>query len=222
MVMSGPSIQSPSRPATQVPLAVALALAMVFPLVGLAQASGTPPTPTPSTSVVFVNITASAALNWVPDQVTVAPGQQVHLIVTQAATFEHTFTLSSVVNATIDPSSTPAQLYLYFQQHPPLYNISLGMTPGATFTEVFNAPPLGSYEYVCTVPTHFQAGMHGEFIVAIPASNSGTTFYGLSIYIWIGIGVAAAALIAVGVLLASRSREARKKAETPPQPTPPK
>jgi plastocyanin len=152
---------------------------------------------------LFVNITATESLSFSPNSFTVAPGQVVHLVVTQGADFAHTFTLSSVVNATIPSSDTPSQVAAFFNAHPPIANLSLGSTAGAQVPFTFTAPTtLGAYEFVCLI--HFPS-MIGTMTVstASPPGSGGTSPSPLE---YVALGLVAAVVVIGAVVLAARRR----------------
>lgn len=152
---------------------------------------------------MFVNITATSSFSFVPSSFAVVPGESVHLVVTQAADFEHTFTLSSVPNATIPSSDTPAEVAAFFNAHPPLVNLSLGSTAGVKFPVTFTAPSsLGTYEFVCLI--HFPAmiGVMTDSSSAPPASATS----GLSPLELATVGAVVAIVVIVGVVVAVRRR----------------
>jgi plastocyanin len=111
----------------------------------------------------YVNISATSSLSFVPSTFTVYPGAHVHLIVTQEASFPHTFTLSSVANTTVSATS-------FFHSNPPLVNISLGSTVGGKFYRNFTAPAIGTYEFVCL--DHFPT-MKGTMTSSTSSSSGG-------------------------------------------------
>jgi plastocyanin len=162
----------------------------------------------------FVNISATTAFSFTPDSFTVAPGASVHLIVTQLANFNHTFTLSSAVNVTIPASSSAAQLGAFFQAHPPLVNLSLGPTVEKQYSVEFTAPTVqGAYEYVCLI--HFPS-MVGTMTVSSSPSTTGSGA-SLSPLELVGIGGAAAVLVIAGVAsLWIRSRRKRSAGRAGP------
>ncbi len=186
----------------------ALALAIVLLGLGGAAAHNAagpatgPVTPPPAENVT---VQATSGLAFVPNQLTVAPGALVHLVVVQAASFPHTFVLSPVANATIPTSDTPTQLYEYFNAHPPLVNLSLPGTPGARAYANFTAPPLGSYEFVCEIPSHFQAGMYGE-LVSTTQGPSGSPGFPLTLAIGAGVGVVIVVAVVLAVTMVRRRR----------------
>jgi len=191
--------------------------ALLFALVvgGLAVASASTPALHPSSSSVeFVNVSATSSYQFQPAQFFVTPGATVHLAVTQLADFAHTFTLSSVRNATIPSSDTPAELYQYFQTNRPILNLTLDGTVGFVNSTTFIAPAAGVYEYVCTEPGHFQSGMKGfmNSTTTPPASSSSST--PLTTYLVIGVALAVVVVI-VAVVLILRARGQRGKSSPP-------
>ena len=161
----------------------------------------------PAATSVTVNITATSDLSFVPDSFTVLPGETVHLIVTQAADFEHTFTLSSVANFTLPSSDTPGEVAAFFDAHAPLVNLSLGSTAGSVHSVTFTAPSTpGTYEFVCLVHFPEMTGVMSDSAATPTGSGNG----GLSTSEVIAIvAVVAAVLIAAAVFVVRRRHRAR-------------
>jgi len=185
---------------------LALLVALLVPGT-VAAAALSPMTPSgqvePAATSETVNITATSDLSFVPDSFTVLPGETVHLIVTQAADFEHTFTLSSLVNYSVPSSDTPSELAAFFNAHAPLVNLSLGSTPGSLHPFNFTAPSVpGTYEFVCLV--HFPA-MTGVMTDSASApTGSGSS--GPSTLEIVAIGAVVGAVVIVAVVLMVRRR----------------
>jgi plastocyanin len=170
--------------------------------------------PAPQISVDYVNVTTTSVFTFVPDQFTVTPGALVHLVVTQAASFPHTFTLSPVANFTFPTSESTAELLAYFQEHVPLVNLSLGSTVGEKAFANFTAPPAGTYEFVCLTQGHFAQGMHGVMTSGGPPPSFAIP-YGLIV----GIVVVVAVVVGVAVgLWRRRISPTRPKPPIPPAP----
>ncbi|MGD0588330.1 MAG: hypothetical protein ABSA63_06000, partial [Thermoplasmata archaeon] len=178
-------------------LSVALLGAGMITVIPAAAAGPTSPALAPE----FVNISATSSFNFVPNSFSVQPGATVHLIVTQMADFDHTFTLSSVVNATIPSSDDHAQVAAFFNSHAPIVNLSLGSTVGHPSFANFTAPTtLGAYEWICLI--HFPT-MTGIMSVSNspPSSGSGsspTTLEFVEIGAAVGVVVIAIGLVAWG------------------------
>ncbi|HUZ79728.1 MAG TPA: plastocyanin/azurin family copper-binding protein [Thermoplasmata archaeon] len=176
---------------------VAVVLFGVFPAVTHAEVSV-------PTTAEFVNVSATGSFSFVPNTFTVSPGTTVDLTVTQLANFNHTFTLSPVVNVTIPSSSTPAQVRAFFNAHAPIVNLSLGPIVGQQYSATFTAPTtLGAYEFVCLI--HFPS-MTGSMSVANtpPTSGNSSNFSTLEL---VAIGaVVGVVVIAIALVAWSRSR----------------
>ncbi len=191
--------------------AAALAVVLVLLSIGGAQAGvavrsvGAGPLPAGSPLVDNLSVNATSLLSFVPNQLTVYPGALVHLVVIQLANFAHTFVLSPVANVTIPTNDTPTQLYAFFNLHPPLVNLSLPATVGARVYANFTAPPVGSYEFVCEIPGHFQGGMYGE-LVSTTSSSGGSSSSPLLLEIGVGVIVVIAAALVAAALLRRRAR----------------
>jgi plastocyanin len=198
-----------ARPALVVGL-VALLLGALLLVPGPIRAA-TPDQPSVGT-VEFVNVSATTSLSFVPGSFTVQPGATVHLIVTQLADFEHTFTLSPAVNVTIPSSDTPSQVSAFFNAHPPLVNLTLGSTPGQEFFANFTAPTtLGSYEYVCLI--HFPTMIGTMAVSSSTGSSSGTSPTTVEL---VALGVVVAIVVIVGVLVLVRRRSRGGPGAPPP------
>jgi plastocyanin len=166
----------------------------------------------PAVTAENVSVSTTSAFSFVPNQITVMPGARVHLVVTQEANFAHSFVLSSVVNFTIPNGDSPSQLYAFFNAHPPLVNLSIPGTIGAQVSTNFTAPPVGSYEFVCTIPTHFQSGMFGFLdSTTNPGGGSSSSGFPVSPLVLGAIGGAAVVVVVAVLIVRRRSRG------TPPQ-----
>ena len=198
-----------------VAVAVGVLLAMTTGALATAPAPRTPSAVSPAGSVVLT-LTATSSISFVPDTLNVpATGDAVELEITQEYNMNHTFTLSSVDNDVIPTSDTPGQLYAYFAAHTPLVNVSLGDVVGHVTFVNFTAPANGSYEFVCEIPTHFQAGMHGTLVVGGSSSSSSS---GLTTTELVVIVVVVIIVIAAVVALAMRRKP--KSAAPPPAANP--
>lgn len=170
-------------------------------------------------SAEFVNVSATSSLSFAPDSFTVLPGASVHLVVTQLANFNHTFTLSPAANVTIPTSDSPGQVTAFFQAHPPIVNLSLGSVVGGRFFANFSAPTtLGTYEFICLI--HFPA-MFGSMTVAssLPGGSTGTSPSSLEILgIGVGLGIV---LIGAVLVLFNRARHRSQPNRPAPPASPP-
>jgi plastocyanin len=156
-----------------------------------------------ATTTDALAVTATETVLFVPDTLSVQPGDLVQLVVTQMADFDHTFVLSSVAGDTLNPALTNAQLVAYFHTHPPLVNLTLGSTPGTKFYANFTAPAAGSYEYVCLIEGHLAQGMHGQLVSSTSGGSNGGNSSNTTLLI-IGAGVVILVALVVAVVLLRR------------------
>jgi plastocyanin len=165
--------------------------------------------PSLAPSSVTIDITATTGISFAPSSFTVSPGESVTVVVTQAANFDHTFTLSSVANFTIPSTDSPSQLAAFFNAHPPLVNLSLGSTAGSQHTATFTAPSTpGTYEFLCLI--HFPQ-MTGVMTDSSSSASSGGGGGGLSTNEIVAIGAGAGiVVVAAAVLAVRRSRRPPK------------
>lgn len=158
----------------------------------------------------WVNVTTGFSFD--PNQLTVSPGALVELVVVQEATVSHTFVLSSLANVTIPANDTPAELFAFFNAHPPLVNLSIPATLGARVYANFTAPAAGTYEFVCEIPGHFQSGMYGMLVStnSSPSSGSPSPF---TTTVWVVIAVVVVVVgLGAGLAIARRRRPPVKPA----------
>lgn len=183
-------------------------------LPGAAMAQGgSTPVPASSPGPAFVNISATSSFSFTPASFSVQPGQSVHLIVTQLADFNHTFTLSSVANFTLPSTDTSAEVAEFFNSHPPLVNLSLGSTVGVQFPVTFTAPATpGTYEFVCLIHFPVMTGTMTDSSTPSSSSSSGPSTTEL-----VAIGVGIAVIVILGVVLVARRRRRHPPPEPPAQ-----
>lgn len=215
-------LRFPSRLGRKIPWIVTAAALVFLVLPGVASAVA--PAHAVSTSlqasatagVVFLNISATETLAFTPSTVNVAPGQSVHLVVTQLADFYHSFTLSPLPNFTFSSSATAANVTQFFAAHPPLVDMNLSQTKGSRHYANFTAPGVGSYEFLCTAygATHFQQGMFGTLVSSSASTSSPSTSPSWLIPVLVVIIVVVIVAVIAGVVMMRR----KPKAPTPAPP----
>jgi uncharacterized cupredoxin-like copper-binding protein len=84
--------------------------------------------------------------------------------VTNLGALSHTWTLGPWSNYTLSPGNFTT----YFQTHPPLANVPIPSTPGQSAWANFTIAGAGVYQYICTIPGHFQGGMTGFLYINTP------------------------------------------------------
>ena len=184
-------------------LSIAGILLLAFGFAGAGPAGAGPASAIVAGSTVFLNVSTTESISFAPNVLSVQPGQSVHLIVTQLADFNHTFTLSPVANFTFPASDTTGDLDAFFATHVPLVNLSLGSTMGVKFYANFTAPAVGSYEFVCLETDHFAQRMHGELD---SGTSSGASASSPSYTLYLVVGVVAVVLIIIAAALLVRRR----------------
>lgn len=127
-----------------------------------------------------------------------------HILVTNLGNLPHTFTLSSQPNQTL---ATIAGLVY-------IVNVPVNASPGATATGTFTVPAPGVYEFVCTIPGHFEAGMFGFLYVGVPVPAPPTP--PSTAIVQVGVLVGAGVLLGIGALLAVTASLAGRFPGRPP------
>jgi uncharacterized cupredoxin-like copper-binding protein len=118
-------------------------------------------------SATITDQTATSALAFVPDSIAINATSfplAVTIQVSNLGTTGHTWTLIAQPNVNMTPSGFTS----YFQAHPPAVNLAVPTSPGVSVTANFTLTAKGTYEYICTIPGHFAAGMFGFLYVGVP------------------------------------------------------
>jgi uncharacterized cupredoxin-like copper-binding protein len=97
-----------------------------------------------------VRITASEALRFYPDVVTVKAGETITFQVTAMGMRSHEFMVGPAADVATDTAGTPE-----------VAGIAMMQTESLTYT--FNGP--GPFAFACHAPGHYEAGMRGTIIV---------------------------------------------------------
>jgi uncharacterized cupredoxin-like copper-binding protein len=138
----------------------------------------------------------------------------INVQVTNMGSLSHTWTLGPWSNYTL----SPANFTTYFQAHAPLVSSPIPSVPGQSSWANFTIAAAGVYQYICTIPGHFQAGMTGLLYVdvappppPVPPSTAivqGGLLIGIGVLTGIGIVlVVAAALVGRFPKVARRDSE---------------
>ncbi len=116
-------------------------------------------------TTVTLSENTTNSFSFVPNALSAGPtvhtAVTLHILVTNQGDLSHTFTVAAESNVTLTTIG-------YFASHPPLVNVSVPDSAGGTVWANFTAPGVGVYEYVCTVPGHFNQGMFGFLYVGVP------------------------------------------------------
>lgn len=121
----------------------------------------------------------------------------VDIAVSNLGSNAHTFWLESQPNETLNPGNFSS----YFQANPPLADVAVPTSPGAVVWANFTVKGPGVYEFICTIPGHFAAGMDGNLYVGVPPPAVSAPPSTEIVSVWVLWG--GAAILAVGTLLAA-------------------
>ncbi len=139
-------------------------------------------------------------LSFVPNELSAGPSitgpVSLHIQVSNLGSLGHTFTVSSQVNVTLSSIGN-------FSTHPPLVNVSVPGGAGGSVWANFTVAVPGVYEYACTVPGHFTAGMYGFLYVGVAVPPAPPTPSNAVVEIPILAG--SAVLLGIGAALAFAS-----------------
>ena len=157
-------------------------------------------TPRPSGPPVVLTVNAvGSGFNFVPNILEVNTSSLPVAVAVQAGNLgstSHTWTLSPFANYNL----SAANFTDFFAAHPPLADVNLPTTPGNFLWANFTITQKGVYQFICTIPGHFQAGMFGYLYVGVNVTPPPAPLSSDIVQIWVLIG--AGALLGVGVLVA--------------------
>ncbi len=145
--------------------------------------------------------TATSSLSFVPGQLQVNAAVYpvtIEVSVTDVGSLVHTWTLSALANVVLSPSNFTT----FFAAHAPALNLMVS-NPGQTVNGTFLISSPGIYQYICTEPGHFAAGMFGFLYVGVappPVAAPPSTAI-----VQVGILAGAGTLVGVAVVLAFAS-----------------
>jgi len=107
-----------------------------------------------------VNLTDAPA--FAPRYLSVVAGGNISIHFHNVGSYSHSFTVSSLANATLNSSWTPTQLDANFTAHAPLANTTFAAGASGWVNLTFTArEATDSFEFASIVPYQFQAGMWG-------------------------------------------------------------
>lgn len=98
-----------------------------------------------------------------PDTIpNVPPGTALTVKITNLGSLPHTFTVSSLVNYTLPYAGNTNLTSQFIVQHVPLVSVNVSAGVGDVAWANFTAPTvIGSYQFFCLEPGHFEGGMEG-------------------------------------------------------------
>jgi uncharacterized cupredoxin-like copper-binding protein len=144
--------------------------------------------------------TSASALAFIPAILSASPPKYpavVDIAVSNLGSNAHTFWLESQPNNTLNPGNFTT----YFGQHPPLASVNVPTSPGVVIWANFSVKSAGVYQFICTIPGHFAAGMTGYLYIGVPAPAVAAPPSTAIVSVWVLWG--GAAILAIGTLLAA-------------------
>lgn len=102
--------------------------------------------------------TSIVEYEFTPDTWTVSAGEQVTITITNEGTLKHEWVLMQEgVNITSETDLPESEEELMAD----FVNVEEEVEPGETKTLTFEAPTAGTYQVICAIPGHFNAGLKG-------------------------------------------------------------
>ena len=157
-------------------------------------------------------VTATDVFSFQPASITVTT-LNVYLEIENVATVDHTFTLSSRVNATA-PAGTDASTNAsgtWFDTAHLLADVAI--PAGKTAFLNVTLPAAGSFQFICRY--HFTSAMVGQ--IAVSTSSTTSTASGTPLYLYAGIAIAVVVAVVVVAALVMRSRGKAPPVEPAPK-----
>lgn len=183
--------------------------------------------PPPSSAGTSFTVTASAPFHFTESTDEVAANASITLTFTNTDTIAHTFSLFSVQGVAIPSTASVNFTGVSYGGHfyPFLFVLYQNGT-GTHSAYTFQAPPTGWYEFVCSEPGHFAAGMFNAigFGVPAPANITGggaAETVGWPVFVIAGtIGGLVVLAVVLGFAWAPRNQRPEAPPEEPEYPEP--
>lgn len=111
-----------------------------------------------NTNSIQLQVEGLDTLQFTPDRASILAESEVELTFKNAGNLDHNFIIAA---GEIDPFN--------LTEADALAGINTGVVPGGEKTTLtFEAPPIGTYTFVCVVPGHAAAGMVGTLSITEP------------------------------------------------------
>jgi uncharacterized cupredoxin-like copper-binding protein len=114
----------------------------------------------PSRTVEVTMSEANGTMSYEPAEIDVKKGEQIKFIVKNVGTLKHEFFLDSFDHN--------ARHKIEMQKNPEMEHDdpnAQSIEPGQQKEILWKFSKLGSFEFACLIPGHYEAGMHGKVIV---------------------------------------------------------
>jgi uncharacterized cupredoxin-like copper-binding protein len=159
-------------------------------------------TPPVSTHVSFY-VNASNSLVFVSDELNASSITKFPVGVTvyfgNLGSLSHTFTLSPLPNYNLSASNFTT----FFTQHPPLVSIPVPTSAGSFNNGSFVLSAPGYYEFICTIPGHFLAGMFGFLYAGVPTPAPPAAAVVSTAIVQSEVLIGGGTLLGIGVILSA-------------------
>ncbi|MCW6167468.1 MAG: plastocyanin/azurin family copper-binding protein [Thermoplasmatales archaeon] len=183
--------------------------------------------PPPSSAGTSFTVTASAPFHFTESTDEVAANATITLTFTNTDTIAHTFSLFSVQGVAIPSTASVNFTGVSYGGHfyPFLFVLYQNGT-GTHSAYTFQAPPTGWYEFVCSEPGHFAAGMFNAIGFGIPApanitGGGAAATVGWPVFVIAGtIGGLVVLAVVLGFAWAPRDKRPEAPPEEPEYPEP--
>jgi uncharacterized cupredoxin-like copper-binding protein len=124
-------------------------------------AAGKPGNPTkPSRTIEVTMSEANGTMSYEPAEIDVKKGEQIKFIVKNVGTLKHEFFLDSFAHN--------ASHKIEMQKNPEMEHDdpnAQSIEPGKQKEILWKFSKLGTFEFACLIPGHYEAGMHGKVVV---------------------------------------------------------
>ncbi|MGP8078657.1 MAG: hypothetical protein ACLP78_08340 [Thermoplasmata archaeon] len=137
---------------------------------------------------------ATNSFSFQPAALSAQPAQfpaNVIIKVTNLGGLAHTFTVVAQPDLNITTVG-------WLKDHPPLANATIPSEAGKSGWANFSIPAKGIYEFVCTVPGHFENGMFGYLYAGVPVPTGGGPPSSAIVETWVLAG--SAILLGIGAV----------------------
>ena len=114
---------------------------------------------------VIATETAPGKMSFTPDRITVQRGEQIKFVIRNAGKMDHEFLLDSV--------AANAKHAVAMMKHPEMVHDDPNgrrITMSASEDMVWKFTKLGTFEYACLIPGHYESGMKGTVDVVKPSA----------------------------------------------------
>ncbi|HEX2841014.1 cupredoxin family protein [Hyphomicrobium sp.] len=143
---------------------IIVAAALTIPASALAHgsfAAGDPGDPKKQARVIEVRMhEGKGTMSYTPNRIEVIKGEQIRFVISNAGELDHEFMLDSVENNTKHKAA--------MAKNPEMEHDDPNgrrLEPQGTSEILWKFDKVGSFEFACLIPGHYEAGMHGVVVV---------------------------------------------------------